>query len=236
MASMFVVLSGWNLFVVTFLLNTDVCQGIANTTIDCTSGGRPGESTTINCKITGTIVSGIRWIRPNDGSPQQVIICNTANTICDPSGGITGYSSLVISPTQNVLAIQSFNTTTDVGEWSCLDGPTGAGSFVCNMTVKSPKPCDWCIGLSVVISILIAVGIGLIIGIFLVSGAFLKKIIVAVGGILLIMAIVVAVLLGIQTDADLGTGAYLAAAVLCGFGFVVGIILVAVGVWQIHKT
>ncbi|XP_041372800.1 uncharacterized protein LOC121386068 [Gigantopelta aegis] len=103
-----------------------------------------------------------------------------------------------------------------------------------------PIPCDWCIGLSVVISILIAVGIALIIAIFLVSGISLKKILIivvlVVGGILLIMAIVDAVLLGIQTDADLGTGAYLAAAVLCGFGFVIGIILIAVGVWLRLKT
>ncbi|XP_041373657.1 uncharacterized protein LOC121386728 [Gigantopelta aegis] len=111
--------------------------GSATTDIDCMNGGRPGESLTLTCKISGTIVSGIRWIRPNGGSPQTVILCNTANTKCNQSGGIPGYTGTIVSSTQYDLTIQFFSTETDVGEWICRDGSTGAGPFSCNMNLNT---------------------------------------------------------------------------------------------------
>ncbi|XP_041347222.1 uncharacterized protein LOC121367147 [Gigantopelta aegis] len=127
-----------------------------------------------------------------------------------------------------------------IGWWCILSSETIRSNVYylqLRKDVPGPKPCDWCIGLSVVISILIVAGIGLI-AIFLVSDASRKKILIkpllAVGGILLIMAIVVAGLLGTQTDVDQGTGVWIAAVVFCGIGFLVGIILV--GVWLRHKT
>ncbi|XP_041372746.1 uncharacterized protein LOC121386017 [Gigantopelta aegis] len=131
----------WNVVTVIFLLNTDVCLGIAHTAIDCMNGRRPGENLTLTCNITGTIYSGIRWIRPNGGSPEMVVQCDYKNTVCDPSGGITGYTGTIVSPTQHDLTIHSFSNETDVGEWICRDGPVGAGPFSCNMTLyTSPIP------------------------------------------------------------------------------------------------
>ncbi|XP_041378744.1 carcinoembryonic antigen-related cell adhesion molecule 8-like [Gigantopelta aegis] len=101
------------------------------------NGGIPGENLTLTCKITMTVVYGIRWIRPNGGSPQMIILCDTANKVCDPAGGINGYTATIVSPTQHDLTIYSFNTATDVGKWICRDGSTGAGQFSCIMTFKS---------------------------------------------------------------------------------------------------
>ncbi|XP_041373557.1 uncharacterized protein LOC121386647 [Gigantopelta aegis] len=155
----------WNLVTVIFLLNTDVCLGIAHTVIDCMNGGRPGESLTLTCKITGTIVSGIRWLRHNGGSSEVVILCNTANTICDPSGGKTGYTGTIVSPTQHDLTIHSFSNEVDVGEWICRDGPFGAGPFSCNMTLYTPPDPnpESQVSESTIIILLVVIGVLLVV-------------------------------------------------------------------------
>ena len=73
-------------------------------------------------------------MRPNGGSPEEVVLCNTLNTMCIPS--VDGYSATIDSPTQQTLTIASFNPATDVGEWICKDGPYGAGSISCNMAIR----------------------------------------------------------------------------------------------------
>ena len=99
--------------------------GEATTSIDCLYHGSPGQSTTLVCTITGTVYSGIYWFRPNGGSPQQVVSCNSANTRCISVGGVTGYSAVINSPTQITLTIESFNTALDAGQWMCQDGANG---------------------------------------------------------------------------------------------------------------
>ncbi|XP_041372986.1 uncharacterized protein LOC121386222 [Gigantopelta aegis] len=109
-------------------------SGVANTAINCMGGGYSGQSSTLACAITGSIASGIRWVRPNGGSPQEVIWCNVANTMCIPAGGLTGYSASIDSPTQTTLTIDSFDAATDAGEWICRDGLIGQGPSSCNKT------------------------------------------------------------------------------------------------------
>ncbi|XP_041372964.1 carcinoembryonic antigen-related cell adhesion molecule 6-like [Gigantopelta aegis] len=121
------------------LIRDNSVEGTAATSIDCMNGGYPGQSTNLTCTITGTVISGIYWLRPNSGSRIQVVRCNTANTRCVSDA--SGYSAVVDSPTQITLTIQSFNPAVDAGEWICRDGPTGEGQSTCNMTVQyGPVP------------------------------------------------------------------------------------------------
>ena len=113
-----------------------IFTGEATTSIDCLDTGQPGQSTTLVCTITRTVVRGIRWYRPNGGSPHEVIQCNTANTLCVPTGGITGYSTVTISHTQTTLTIESFNTAVDAGQWTCQDGPQGVPATCDKKTVS----------------------------------------------------------------------------------------------------
>ena len=108
--------------------------GEAIATIDCLDSGNPGKSTNLTCKITGTIVSGIRWLRPNGGTLQEVMVCDIWNTECDPAVGITGYVGVVDSPTQDTLIIDSYSVAVDEGEWICRDGPSGTGQSSCKKT------------------------------------------------------------------------------------------------------
>ncbi|XP_041373630.1 pregnancy-specific beta-1-glycoprotein 8-like [Gigantopelta aegis] len=114
-------------------------SGYAETTVDCMNGGYPGNSTMINCTVTGDIEVGIIWFRPNGGSPQKVIICDQLNTKCEQTDLVTGdkYKADIYS-THNVLTINSFNTNTDAGEWTCGDGINGDS---CMMSVlHGPDP------------------------------------------------------------------------------------------------
>ncbi|XP_041373950.1 uncharacterized protein LOC121386963 [Gigantopelta aegis] len=140
-------------------------MGFAHTAIDCMNGGRPGKSLTLICKITGTIVSGFRWLRPNGGSTQLIILCNTANTVCDPSGGITGYTDTIVSLSQHDLTIHSFSNEVDVGEWICRDGPVGAGPFSCNMTLNTPPDPnpESQVSESTIIILLVVIGVLLVV-------------------------------------------------------------------------
>ncbi|XP_041372569.1 hemicentin-1-like [Gigantopelta aegis] len=110
----------------------------ASTAIDCKDGGYPGRSTTLTCKISGTVNSGIVWFRHNGGSPQLVILCNTVNTRCRPYAGIAGYSTVIDSPTQITLTIESFNSAVDAGMWSCRDGASGVPSTCYKTTLSGP--------------------------------------------------------------------------------------------------
>ncbi|XP_041347221.1 uncharacterized protein LOC121367142 [Gigantopelta aegis] len=58
--------------------------------------------------------------------------CNRANTLCLPTGGVSGYRVSLDSSTHQTLTIESFNPSLDAGEWICRDGITGAGQFRCN--------------------------------------------------------------------------------------------------------
>ncbi|XP_041373924.1 carcinoembryonic antigen-related cell adhesion molecule 6-like [Gigantopelta aegis] len=131
------------IFEVTLIITSigdNVVKGIATTTVDCMDDGIRGHSTRLVCTITGTIVGGINWIRPN-GSPKHVIHCNYANNLCLPSGGITGYSVTIDSPTQHTLTIESFDIATDAGKWLCMDGTSISGH--CNKTFKyGPDPSN----------------------------------------------------------------------------------------------
>ncbi|XP_041373844.1 pregnancy-specific beta-1-glycoprotein 3-like [Gigantopelta aegis] len=120
------------------LILTPSISGEANTAVNCMDGGYTGQRTTLTCTITGTIVSGIRWWRPNGGSQQAVVMCNTANTICEPSGGITGYSAVIDSRWQITLTIESFNTAVDAGEWICRDGEAGVPSTCTKTLLNGP--------------------------------------------------------------------------------------------------
>ncbi|XP_041373842.1 hemicentin-1-like isoform X2 [Gigantopelta aegis] len=120
------------------LILTSCVSSESNTAVDCMDGGYPGQSTKLTCTITGTIVSGIIWLRPNGGSPQEVVVCNTANTICEPSGGITGYSAVIDSRSQITLTVESFNTAVDAGEWICRDGPVGVPSTCTKTLLNGP--------------------------------------------------------------------------------------------------
>ncbi|XP_041372805.1 synaptogenesis protein syg-2-like [Gigantopelta aegis] len=125
------------LYIVVFVTAVNHVLGLATTTIDCMGYGNPGRSTVLTCETAGTIITGIRWLRPNGGTPLVVMACYKANTLCLPSGGVTGYSVSRDSPTHQTLTIKSFNTSVDAGEWICRDGITGAGLFRCNKIVAS---------------------------------------------------------------------------------------------------
>ncbi|XP_041372851.1 carcinoembryonic antigen-related cell adhesion molecule 6-like [Gigantopelta aegis] len=108
------------------ILETEAVKGDATTNIDCLDSGNPGGNASLTCTITGTIVNGIEWLRPNGGAPHEVVSCNVVNTECELT--VTGYAGAVVSPTQNTLIIHSFNPTTDAGEWNCRDGLDGIPS------------------------------------------------------------------------------------------------------------
>ncbi|XP_041373069.1 uncharacterized protein LOC121386281 isoform X2 [Gigantopelta aegis] len=74
--------SNWKLLTVSYarkiillalLLNIDVCLGFASTTINCMKSGQDGLSTWLICTVNGTVVSGIRWIRPNVLNPESEV-------------------------------------------------------------------------------------------------------------------------------------------------------------------
>ncbi|XP_041373940.1 hemicentin-2-like isoform X2 [Gigantopelta aegis] len=132
-------LYGKKLILMALLINIDICLGLANTTIDCMGYGIPGRSTVLTCEIAGTVVAGVRWIRPNGGTPLMVMTCNKANTLCLPTGGVTGYGLSRDSPTHQTLTIESFNSSVDAGEWICRDGITGVGGPD-SVTLSIPSP------------------------------------------------------------------------------------------------
>ncbi|XP_041373207.1 uncharacterized protein LOC121386392 [Gigantopelta aegis] len=141
------------------LLTIDVCLGFASTTINCAADASSGERTSLTCDIAGTIASGIVWVRPNGQSPQLVVSCNRDNTICMAPGSISGYSVVVEPPTQgHTLTIDSFNLTTDVGEWSCLDG-IGSGELTCiqSQTFPDPNPESQVSESTIIIIVVVAV-------------------------------------------------------------------------------
>ena len=37
------------------MLNSEICSGLANTTINCMGAAIPGQKTTLACEITGTV-------------------------------------------------------------------------------------------------------------------------------------------------------------------------------------
>ncbi|XP_041372462.1 carcinoembryonic antigen-related cell adhesion molecule 1-like [Gigantopelta aegis] len=125
----------------TFLFQSDyktfelTVLAVGTATIVCTGGAYLGQNTTIVCKITNTIVGEIRFLRPNSGTQQEVIACNRGNTGCLVQGGMTGYSYVIDSSSQTTLTIQSFNPSTDEGEWICRDGPSSIGEATCNMNL-----------------------------------------------------------------------------------------------------
>ncbi|XP_041373067.1 uncharacterized protein LOC121386280 [Gigantopelta aegis] len=164
--------SNWKLLTVSYgrkiillalLLNIDVCVGIASTSIDCTNGGIPGQNKTIVCTITDTITHGIQWMRPNGGMRYEIVLCNTANTTC--SSFTAGYTGHIDSPTQHTLTIESFDTTKDIGQWICRDGPNGNGPMSCNMTLFIPVPnpenqvSESTISIIVVVAVLLVVAV-----------------------------------------------------------------------------
>ncbi|XP_041373514.1 uncharacterized protein LOC121386620 isoform X2 [Gigantopelta aegis] len=127
-----------------------VSSAVGTATIVCTGGAFRGEKATLVCKITNPIVGGMRIIRPNSGTQQQVIQCNTSNTKCILRDGVTGYSYVTDSSSQTTLTIHSFNPSTDEGEWICRDGLTGIGEATCNMSLFyeaileiDPCPSNW---------------------------------------------------------------------------------------------
>ncbi|XP_041368425.1 uncharacterized protein LOC121382861 [Gigantopelta aegis] len=118
-------------------LGVDFTEDFATTTIDCKDAGLPGESTPLTCKITGTVKSGVRWLRPDNGSQLLVVFCNKGNDDCNPL--LPGYSVLIDSSTgHHTLTIGSFNKSTDAGIWTCQDGPVGVGQISCEKKVAKP--------------------------------------------------------------------------------------------------
>ncbi|XP_041373078.1 serine-rich adhesin for platelets-like [Gigantopelta aegis] len=105
-------------------------QGVAKLTIDCMNGGYPGKSTTVVCKLTGMTDEGMRIMRPNSGSPQPVLICNSENNLCLALGLIRGYSAIASSLTRTTtVTIESFNASYDAGEWTCYVGKKELGQL-----------------------------------------------------------------------------------------------------------
>ncbi|XP_041372997.1 uncharacterized protein LOC121386231 [Gigantopelta aegis] len=104
------------------------------------NSGQDGLPTRLTCTVIGTVVTGIRWLRPNGDNSQVVVTCNTANVECIATGGVPGYNVSIDSSTgKHTLTIDSFNSSTDAGEWACQDG-TGSGQFTCNKTLTVPNP------------------------------------------------------------------------------------------------
>ncbi|XP_041373280.1 uncharacterized protein LOC121386447 [Gigantopelta aegis] len=105
----------------------------AITATDCLNYGNPGQNTNLTCRITGPLFSGIRWLRPNGGIPQEVITCNKDNNHCNLSEGIAGYVGVPDSTNAaSTLIIESFNPSVDGGYWTCQDGASGMGKSTCN--------------------------------------------------------------------------------------------------------
>ena len=118
-----------------FMLNSEVCSGLANTTINCMGAAFPGEKTTLSCEITGTVAGGIRWFRPNNGTKESFIVCSIAHDEC---GQKPGYSIVIDTATQKLtLTIDSFNITFDAGNWTCIDGWNGLGQTTCTKEVAT---------------------------------------------------------------------------------------------------
>ena len=96
--------------------------GKAATNVDCKDPGQPGKSTQVVCKITDTVVFGIRWKGPKG----EVMRCTKDNTACVPVDSASGYSVIVDPPTRMTLTIASFNATVHAGSWSCTDGASSS--------------------------------------------------------------------------------------------------------------
>ncbi|XP_041373299.1 uncharacterized protein LOC121386464 [Gigantopelta aegis] len=98
--------------------------------------GIEGQKTELKCMVNGTVQSGIQWNGPLNN---ETVSCNNLQTICMTSGKfIDRYTGVIDSPEQNTLIIESFNSTTDAGTWSCSDG-VGAPLSYCNKTIESKQ-------------------------------------------------------------------------------------------------
>ncbi|XP_041373467.1 uncharacterized protein LOC121386582 isoform X2 [Gigantopelta aegis] len=124
------------------LIRDNSVEGVASATLNCTTGGHTGQETTLACKLTGTIVNGMRWLRPNSGTPDILMQCNSINVRCIWGSRITGYRYNADSSTQTIIVtIESFNPNTDAGDWLCSDGAQSVGQSICNKTVAyGPVP------------------------------------------------------------------------------------------------
>ncbi|XP_041373254.1 uncharacterized protein LOC121386429 [Gigantopelta aegis] len=108
-------------FYVVLMVTDKPVAGKAGTSLDCMETGIEGQRTGIQCTIHGTLRRGILWFRPG---PVLVAGCNTLNTVCITEFKFLGkYTSVIDSPSQQTLVIESFDRNVDAGEWMCTDGP-----------------------------------------------------------------------------------------------------------------
>ena len=120
---------GWLLDRMTYASSiTDLLKyftGEVTTYINCLDPVQPGSTTQLACSISGSPTSEIMWKRPNNGSRQEVMRCNVTSAVCEPVGGVAGYSAVVDSPSRITITIESFNTIVDYGYWICRGEPSG---------------------------------------------------------------------------------------------------------------
>ncbi|XP_041373116.1 uncharacterized protein LOC121386317 isoform X2 [Gigantopelta aegis] len=85
----------------------------------CLRPGIRGKKSKLLCETFEHIRSGLGWFRP-DG--KLVAYCTRNHTSCSEHWDFQGqYTSVIVTPTQNILVIESFNPDTDSGVWICKD-------------------------------------------------------------------------------------------------------------------
>ncbi|XP_041372861.1 uncharacterized protein LOC121386128 [Gigantopelta aegis] len=117
--------------IVAFVFSVLPVSDVADASINCMGGAYSGQNTTLVCNLMAQGLDGMRWIRPTN---EEVMACAINNTLCVPDTRTPGYSFVIDSPSQVTLIIESFNFSTDAGQWICQDGMYGTGRSVCNKT------------------------------------------------------------------------------------------------------
>ena len=107
---------------------------------------RPGQKTTITCEVNGTVINGIVWLRPSYGTQHFFTQCSKRNDECTAPPGY----SIVIDPAthKHTLTIDSFNTTLDVGNWTCKDHIHGCGHTTCAKEEASKSTYFCCVSVN----------------------------------------------------------------------------------------
>ncbi|XP_041372982.1 uncharacterized protein LOC121386217 isoform X2 [Gigantopelta aegis] len=103
-------------------------KGEATTSIECLGPGMKGKKTELKCKISGTIKTGIWWIRPD------TVVVSECERLYRSCKSYDHYQSVVHTSSDNTLIIWKFDPESDVGQWTCKDGEYGKPAPPCQKT------------------------------------------------------------------------------------------------------
>ncbi|XP_041373804.1 uncharacterized protein LOC121386851 [Gigantopelta aegis] len=105
-------------------------NGVFAPSVNCGPDVKNGETSQVYCRLNGNVAGELFWKRPDN---KLAMSCNFRTKSCQ-SFFPELYVGSVNSPSEASLTITSFDSASDAGAWTCMDG-TGTASL-CR---KKPK-------------------------------------------------------------------------------------------------